>query len=66
MIQRWIEHGETPHIAWQVIQYVIIAIAETLVSVTALEFAYSQAPRRMKGVAFSTASQNVSISARVV
>ena len=50
MIQRWIERGAHPHIGWQVIQYVIIAIAETLVSVTALEFAYSQAPRRMKGV----------------
>ena len=53
MIQRWIEQGEHPHIAWQVIQYVIIAIAETLVSVTALEFAYTQAPRRMKGTIMS-------------
>jgi len=53
MIQRWIEAGQKPHIAWQVIQYVIIAIAETLVSVTALEFAYSQAPKRMKGVIMS-------------
>jgi len=53
MIQRWIESGQRPHIAWQVIQYVIIAVAETLVSVTALEFAYSQAPKRMKGVIMS-------------
>jgi len=53
MIQRWIESGQKPHIAWQVIQYVIIAVAETLVSVTALEFAYSQAPKRMKGVIMS-------------
>jgi POT family proton-dependent oligopeptide transporter len=53
MIQRWIEAGQKPHIAWQAIQYVIIAIAETLVSVTALEFAYSQAPKRMKGVIMS-------------
>jgi POT family proton-dependent oligopeptide transporter len=49
MIQSWIEQGQHPHIAWQVIQYVIIAIGETLVSVTALEFAYTQAPRSMKG-----------------
>jgi proton-dependent oligopeptide transporter, POT family len=28
---------------------VIIAVGETLVSVTALEFAYTQAPRSMKG-----------------
>jgi POT family proton-dependent oligopeptide transporter len=49
MIQSWIEHGQHPHIAWQAIQYVIIAVGETLVSVTALEFAYTQAPRSMKG-----------------
>jgi POT family proton-dependent oligopeptide transporter len=53
MIQGWIEAGQKPHIAWQAIQYVIIAIAETLVSVTALEFAYTQAPKRMKGVIMS-------------
>jgi POT family proton-dependent oligopeptide transporter len=53
MIQRWIEEGEHPHIAWQAIQYVIIAVGETLVSVTSLEFAYSQAPKRMKGVIMS-------------
>jgi POT family proton-dependent oligopeptide transporter len=49
MIQRWIEGGAHPHIAWQVIQYVLISISETMVSVTALEFAYTQAPRSMKG-----------------
>jgi len=53
MIQTWIEAGRTPHIAWQSIQYVIIAVAETLVSVTSLEFAYTQAPKRMKGVIMS-------------
>ena len=53
MIQGWIEAGQTPHIAWQAIQYVIIAVAETLVSVTALEFAYTQAPKRMKGTIMS-------------
>jgi POT family proton-dependent oligopeptide transporter len=53
MIQRWIERGEHPHVGWQLIQYLIISIAETLVSVTALEFAYTQAPRSMKGTIMS-------------
>jgi len=53
MIQSWIEAGEKPHIGWQVIQYVFISVAETLVSVTALEFAYTQAPRSMKGTIMS-------------
>jgi proton-dependent oligopeptide transporter, POT family len=39
-----------PHVAWQVPQYLLMGIAEVLVSVTALEFAFSQAPRRMKSV----------------
>jgi len=53
LIQRWIEQGQHPHIGWQVIQYVIIAVAETLVSVTSLEFAYTQAPKSMKGAIMS-------------
>jgi proton-dependent oligopeptide transporter, POT family len=53
MIQRWIEAGQRPSIAWQVIQYVIVSIGEALVSVTALEFAYTQAPRSMKSTIMS-------------
>ncbi|MEZ4219456.1 MAG: hypothetical protein R3B13_00915 [Polyangiaceae bacterium] len=40
--------GEHMHVLWQVGQYVIMTTAEVLVSVTGLEFAYTQAPRRMK------------------
>src|SRR5258705_1373939 len=53
MIQSWIEAGQKPHIGWQGVQYLIIATAATLVSVTSLEFAYTQAPKRMKGVIMS-------------
>lgn len=36
------------NILWQAIPYSIITVAEVLVSITGLEFAYSQAPKRMK------------------
>jgi len=35
-------------IGWQAVQYLIITFAEVMVSVTGLEFAYTQAPKRMK------------------
>jgi POT family proton-dependent oligopeptide transporter len=35
-------------ILWQCVPYVILTLAEVLVSITGLEFAYSQAPKRMK------------------
>ena len=33
---------------WQLFAYVLITLGEVMVSITGLEFAYSQAPRRMK------------------
>ena len=36
------------HVLWQTIPYFILTAAEVLVSVTGLEFAYTQAPRAMK------------------
>jgi proton-dependent oligopeptide transporter, POT family len=39
-----------PHVAWQIPQYFFLGVSEVLVSVTALEFAYSQAPRSLKSV----------------
>lgn len=36
------------HAVWQAVPYFIITVAEVLVSVTGLEFAYTQAPRAMK------------------
>ncbi len=50
VIQRQIEAagpGQV-HVLWQLIPYVIITTAEVLISITGLEFAYTQAPRAMK------------------
>ena len=33
---------------WQILAYVVLTATEVLVSITALEFSYKQAPLRMK------------------
>ncbi|MCH2170018.1 POT family MFS transporter [Myxococcota bacterium] len=43
-----IEAGEVPSIGWQVLAYLILTSAEVFVSITCLEFSYTQAPNRMK------------------
>jgi len=50
LVQGALDAGRAPHVAWQVPQYLFLAVGEVLVSVTALEFAYSQAPARLKSV----------------
>jgi len=47
-VQERIDAGETPHIIWQVNAYILITAAEVMVSITCLEFSYTQAPKRMK------------------
>ncbi|MGM0574288.1 MAG: hypothetical protein ACQEXJ_00955 [Myxococcota bacterium] len=42
--------GEPVHVGWQLIPYFILTLSEVMVSITGLEFAYSQAPKRMKSV----------------
>jgi len=54
LIQVRIDHGETPHIIWQILAFVILTAAEVLVSVTHLEFAYTQAPKKMKSLVMCT------------
>ncbi|HFD11177.1 MAG TPA: MFS transporter [Crenotrichaceae bacterium] len=47
-IQQRIETGEQPHILWQMLAYLVLTSAEVMVSITCLEFSYTQAPRKMK------------------
>jgi len=42
--------GQDVSILWQVASYVVLTAAEVLVSVTALEFSYSQAPNSLKSL----------------
>lgn len=53
IIQVWIEQGKEPSIAWQVLAYALLTVAEVMVSIVGLEFAYTQAPRRMKSMIMS-------------
>jgi len=53
LLQIWINHNAANNLpkvwfAWQIIPYLIITVAEVMVSITGLEFAYTQAPARMK------------------
>lgn len=48
LVQMNIDAGGEPHIAWQFLAYLIITAAEVMVSITALEFSYTQAPKSMK------------------
>lgn len=55
-----LERGNTLSILWQLLPYAVLTLAEVLVSVTGLEFAYSQAPPAMKGTIMSLWSLAVS------
>lgn len=56
-ISGWIESqitaGQRPHIGWQVLAYLVLTCAEVMVSITALEFSYTQAPNKMKSLIMS-------------
>lgn len=47
-LESWIAQGETPSAWWQALAYAILTAAEVMVSMTAVEFSYTQAPLRLK------------------
>ena len=52
-IQAGLDAGRGPSIAWQFVPYLLLTVAEIMVSITGLEFAYTQAPRSMKSTIMS-------------
>jgi proton-dependent oligopeptide transporter, POT family len=59
--------GHKISVVWQVLPYVVLTVGEILVSVTGLEFAYTQAPLTMKSVIQSfwnltTAAANLAVA----
>ncbi len=65
LIPAWIETriaaGEVVNIGWQLFAYVIITAAEVFVSITCLEFSYTQAPKKMKSVIMACFLMSVSL-----
>jgi POT family proton-dependent oligopeptide transporter len=49
-IQVAMDGGTPVSMAWQILPYALLTMGEVLVSASGLEFAYSQAPKSMKGV----------------
>ncbi len=54
VISGWIEakiqSGLKPNVAWQLPAYAVLSAGEVMASITALEFAYTQAPRHLKAI----------------
>ncbi len=65
LVPAWVEArldaGESVNIAWQLGGYILITAAEILVSITALEFSYTQSPKRMKSLVMGAFLMSVSI-----
>jgi POT family proton-dependent oligopeptide transporter len=50
VIQQWIDGGARPNIGWQILAFALLTVAEVMVSIVALEYAYTQAPKTMKSL----------------
>ena len=53
--------GHKPNIAWQFLAYFILTLGEILVSITFLEFSYTQAPNKLKSLVMSLYLLSVSL-----
>jgi len=61
VVQQWVDQGQQPSIGWQIFAYAILTSSEVMVSITCLEFAYTQAPRSMKSVVMALFLMSVSL-----
>jgi POT family proton-dependent oligopeptide transporter len=53
ILQMIVDAGHAPSVLWQVPQYLLLTVGVVLVSVTGLEFSYTQAPRAMRSAVMS-------------
>jgi POT family proton-dependent oligopeptide transporter len=60
-IQMRLDAGEKPHVIWQIGAFLVLTFAEVTVSVTHLEFAYTQAPKKLKSLVMCTYLGSISL-----
>ena len=61
ILQQSIDQGNRPSIGWQIFAYALITASEVMVSITCLEFSYTQAPRKMKSLIMALFLMSVSL-----
>ncbi len=61
LVARYIAAGHTLHFAWMLLAYVLLTSAEVMVSITCLEFSYTQAPKTMKSFISSAFLLSISL-----
>lgn len=49
LIQVSVDKGGHPSVWWQILAFIVLSAGEVLVSITGLEYAYTQSPKSMKG-----------------
>jgi POT family proton-dependent oligopeptide transporter len=60
-IEAQVQAGEVVNIGWQLLAYAIITAAEVFVSITCLEFSYTQSPKKMKSFVMACFLLSVSL-----
>ena len=60
-VESRIQMGEVPGIEWQLLSYLLLTSGEVMISVTCLEFSYTQAPKTMKSLVFGLFMSSVAV-----
>jgi POT family proton-dependent oligopeptide transporter len=61
LVEHWIQQGRTPSIGWQLLAFVILTCSEVMVSITCLEFSYTQAPKALKSLVMAFFLMSISL-----
>ncbi|WP_456374756.1 POT family MFS transporter [Thiolapillus sp.] len=61
LAQERIDAGAMPSVSWQLLAYLVLTCGEVMVSITALEYSYTQAPRAMKSFIMALFMLSVSL-----